>query len=103
MTCVMSTLEEISLRPVDSKDVVDGLTARAELLEEDDATENAQGTLSSSEAGTTKQGTTSWWHVVFTIAAALLANFFLNAGISMIAPFYPIVVSKFNCIPVWSS
>ena len=55
MTCVMSTLEEISLQPVDSKDVVDGLTARAELLEEDDATQNAQGTLSSSEAGTTKQ------------------------------------------------
>ena len=98
MTCMMSTLEEISLRPVDGKDVVDDLhTGRAEPLEQDDATENAQGTLSSSEAGTTKQGTTSWWHVVFTIAAALLANFFLNAGISMIAPFYPIVVS---CIPV---
>ena len=93
----MSTLEEISLRPVDSKDVVDGLTARAELLEEDDATENAQGTLSSSEAGTTIRGTTSWWNTVFTTAATLLANSFLNAGISMIAPFYPIVVS---CIPV---
>ena len=93
----MSTLEEISLRPVDSKDVVDGLTARAELLEEDDATENAQGTLSSSEAGTTIRGTTSWWNTVFTTTATLLANSFLNAGISMIAPFYPIVVS---CMPV---
>ena len=52
MTCMMSTLEEISLRPVDGKDVVDDLhTGRAEPLEQDDATENAQGTLSSSEAG----------------------------------------------------
>ena len=53
MTCMMSTLEEISLWPVDGKDVVDDLhTGRAEplpALEQDDATENAQGTLSSSE------------------------------------------------------
>ena len=98
MTCMMSTLEEISLRHADSKDVVDGLhTARAVPLEEDDATENAQGTLSTSEAGTTKQGTTSRWNAVFTTAAIFLANSFLNAGISMIVPFYPIVVS---CIPV---
>ena len=90
---MMSTLEEISLRPV-----ADDLhTGRAEPLEQDDATENAQGTLSSSEAGTTVQGTTSCWNTVFTTAATLLANSFLNAGISMIAPFYPIVVS---CIPV---
>ena len=95
---MMSTLEEISLRPVDSKDVVDGLHAgRAERLEQDDVTENAQGTLSSSEAGMTLQGTTSRWNTVFTTAATLLANSLLNAGISMIAPFYPIVVS---CIPV---
>ena len=94
MTCMMSTLEEISLPPVVSKDVVDGLHAgRAERLEQDDVTENAQGTLSSSEAGTTLPVTTSWWNTVFTTAATLLANSFLNAGISMIAPFYPIVVS----------
>ena len=99
MTCMMSTLdlEEISLRPVDSKDVVDGLhTARAEPLEQDDATDNTQGTSSSSEV-ITVEGTTSRWMTVFTTAATLLATSFLNAGISMIAPFYPIVVS---CIPV---
>ena len=93
MTYMMSTLEEISLRPVDSKDVVDGRhTAPTEPLEQDDATENVQGTSSSSE-GTTVQGTTSRWVTVFTTVATLLATSFLNAGISMIAPFYPIVVS----------
>ena len=93
----MSTLEEISLRPVDSKDVVDGRhTAPTEPLEQDDATDKTQGTSSSSE-GTTVQGTTSRWNAVFTTAATLLSTSFLSAGISMIAPFYPIVVS---CIPV---
>ena len=93
----MSTLEEISLRPVDSKDVVDGLhTARTEPLVQDDATDNTQGTSSSSEE-TAVQGTTSRWNTVFTTAATLISNSVLCAGISMIAPFYPIVVS---CIPV---
>ena len=53
----MSTREEILLRPVDGKDVVDGLhTARTEPLDQDDAKDNTQGTPSSSE-GTTVEGT----------------------------------------------
>ena len=96
----MSTLEpieEISLRPVDSKKGVDGRhTARTEPLEQDDAADNTQGTSSSSE-GKTVQGTNSRWVTVFITFATLLATSFLSAGISMIAPFYPIVVS---CIPV---
>ena len=93
----MSTLEEISLRPVDSKKGVDGLhTAPTEPLDQDDPTDNTQRTSSSSE-GTAVQRTTSRWNAVFTIAATFLSNSILCAGISMIAPFYPIVVS---CIPV---
>ena len=94
---MMSTPEEILLQPVDNIKGVDGRhTAPTEALEQDDATDNTQGTSSSSE-GTTVEGTTSRWMTVFTTVATLLSNSFLNAGISMIAPFYPIVVS---CIPV---
>ena len=94
---MMSTLEEIPLQPVDNKTGVDSRhTAPTEPPEQDDATDNTQGTSSSSE-GTTVEVTTSRWMTVFTTVATLLSYSFLNAGISMIAPFYPIVVS---CIPV---
>ena len=97
---MMSTSEEILLRPVDSKKEVDGRhTAPTEPLEKNDAPDNAQGTSSSSNEETTVQGTTSRWMTVFTTAATLLSNSILTTGISMIAPFYPIVVS---CIPAAS-
>ena len=94
---MMSTSEEILLRPMDSKTEVDGRhTAPTEPLDKNDGPDNAQGTSSSSNEETTVQGTTSRWNTVFTTAATLLSNSLLNAGISVITPFYPIVVSAYQ-------
>ena len=93
----MSTLEEIPLQHVGGKEVENRPhVTLTEPLKQEDTTDNTQETSSSGE-GTAGLVVKSRWETVFTTAATLLATAFLNAGISMIAPFYPIVVS---CIPV---
>lgn len=88
----MSTVEEISLQAEDSKEVEaeDGKrhTKRPEPLKQDVTTEFRQG-ASPNKGIVTKRG----WKIIFTTVTTLLTAVFLNAGISMIAPFYPIVVS----------
>ena len=89
----MSTLEEISLQAEDSKEVEaeDGKrhTKRLEPLKQDVTTDFRQGASPNNKGAVTKRG----WKVIFTTVTTLLTAVFLNAGISMIAPFYPIVVS----------
>lgn len=87
----MSAFEGIPLQPLGSKKVEDD-DNHPEPLGQDDATENAQQTSSSTQ-GAVSPVTTSRWKTFFTTVAILVANGFLNAGISMIAPFYPIMVS----------
>ena len=81
----MSTSEEIPLQGVDDKKVEVG--KHVELQEQ----VAPQGT-SPNTKGT---GAQSQWlcKKIFTTVATLIAYAFLNAGISMIAPFYPIAVS----------
>ena len=106
--CMMSTdtvkLEELSLQPADSEKGTDGLPTATEPLKQDDATDNTQATSSSGEGtavqGTTVKGTTSRWITLLIAVATLLGNGFLSAGISIIAPFYPIAVS---CIYSWDN
>ena len=98
-------LEELSSQPADSEKGTDGLpTAPTEPLKQDDATDNTQATSSSGEGtavqGTTVKGTTSRWITLLIAVATLLGNGFLSAGISIIAPFYPIAVS---CIYSWDN
>ena len=83
MATEMSTSEAIPLQTVSDKAVEDG--KRVESQEQI----TSQGTSSSTE-GTAAP---SKWTKIFTTIATLIAYAFLNAGISMIAPFYPIVVS----------
>ena len=86
----MSTFEGIPLQPLGSKRTEDD--NHPELLGQDDTADNAQQT-SSSTPGPVSPVTTSWWKTFFTTVAILFANGFLNAGITMIGPFYPIMVS----------
>ena len=82
----MSTSEEILLQPVDDKKVVIGShTKHPQLLEQ----VITQGAFSSTK-GTAAQ---CKWKKIFTTVATLIAYAILNAGISVIAPFYSIVVS----------
>ena len=90
----MSTSEGIPLQPLGSKKLEDD-DNHPEPLGQDDTTDNAQQT-SSSTPGPVSPVTTSWWKTFFTTVAILFANGFLNAGISMITPFYPIMVSCLN-------
>ena len=93
----MSTLEEIPLQHAGGKEIENrSHVTLTEPLEQDDTIDNTQETSSSGE-GTAGQVVKSRWETVFTTVTTLLATSLLNAGISMIAPFYPIVVS---CIPV---
>ena len=90
----MSTLEEISLQPAGSKQVENcPHVTLTEPLEQEDTTDNTQETSYNGE-GTAGLVVKSRWETVFTTVTTLLATAFLNAGISMIAPFYPIVVSR---------
>ena len=92
----MSTSEKIPLQAVlDCKDAEDGShTAHAGPLEPDDTTVTSQETSSSSKTAAAPWPTTkSRWKKMFTTVATLIAYAFLNAGISVIAVFYPIVVS----------
>ena len=82
----MSTSEEILLQVVDDKKVEEG-GKHVELQEQ----VAAPGT-SLNTRGTGAQSQWSW-KKIFTTVATLIAYGFLNAGISMIAPFYPIAVS----------
>ena len=109
-------LENFPLQPLDSKD--SDRTSRTETLEQgeedeedeealstkedeafiaiqpvdDSPLDNGQGTNSSTKKAAAYV-TVSWWKKIFTTVATLIAYMFLTAGISMIAPFYPIVVS----------
>ena len=82
----MSTSEEIPLQGVDDKKVEkDG--KHVELQE--------QIAIPATSSDTKETAAPSqWsWKKIFTTVATLIAYAFLNAGISMIAPFYPIAVS----------
>ena len=87
----MSTFEGISLQPLGSKKVEDDYN-HPEPLGQDDTTKNAQQTSSSIQV-TVSPMTTSRWRTLFITVAILFANGFLYAGISVITPFYPIMVS----------
>ena len=92
----MSTLEEIPLQATDSKEEEDGNhTTHTEPLEPDDSAQTS--TVKRAAAPVTR----SRWKTIFTTVATLIAYAFLNAGISMIAPFYPIVVSHISCLVSW--
>ena len=87
----MSTSEKILFQAVDSKEAEDGShTAHTGPLEPDDTTVTSQETSSSIK---TAAATKSRWKKIFTTVAASIAYAFLNAGISVIVLFYPIVVS----------
>ena len=74
--------ETIILHRLDNKEAEDDShTKHPELLEQDPTTDSAQGTQ---------------WKTAFTTVTTLIATALLYAGISMIAPFYPIVVSSIN-------
>ena len=111
-------LENIPLQPLDSKD--SDQTSPTETLSEDDKEDEealitkedeafitiqpvdgspldiGQGTNSSTKKAAAYV-TVSWWKKIFTTVATLIAYMFLTAGISMIGPFYPIVVSCIRC------
>ena len=83
----MSTFEGIPLQRKRTED-----DNHPEALGQDDTTDNAQQT-SSSTPGPVSPVTTSRWKTFFITVGILFANALLNAGISMIGPFYPIMVS----------
>ena len=92
-TQLMSTMEEISLQSHSSV-VKDGdHTTRTEPLQLDDAMDSRQETSLTTIKGAASQVAMSQWKKIFITVATLLAFAFLKAGISMISPFYPIVVS----------
>ena len=98
----MSTIEETPLQPRDSKATEDSnhtsCTERLEPLQVEDATgESAQG-ISSSAKVTVAPVTTNGWKKYLITVTILITYAFLNAGISVIAPFYPIVVSFLACM-----
>ena len=95
----MSTLEEFPLQAAESKEVEE--SKHPGPPEPDDTVASTR----TSTKGVTAPGTTSRWKTLFTTVATLIAYAFLNVGISMIAPFYPIVVSCkdfcYNYVPQW--
>ena len=92
-TKLMSTMEEISLQPHNNV-VKDGdHTTRTEPPQLDDAMDSRQETSLTTIKGAASQVAISRWKKIFITVAILLAFAFLKAGISMISPFYPIVVS----------
>ena len=97
----MSTLEEIPLQAEDSKEVEveDGnrYAKPPEPLKQDVTTDFRHGASPDHKKGTV---TKRKWKIIFTTVTTLLTAAFLNAGISMIAPFYPIVVSFISFMKV---
>ena len=89
----MSTMEEISLQPHSNVAKEGDHTTRTETLEQDDTMDSRQETSLTTIKGAASHVAMSRWKKIFTTVAALLAFAFLKAGISMISPFYPIVVS----------
>ena len=92
----MSTAVETPLQPRDRKATEDSshtsCTERLEPLQVQEATtESAQGV-------TVAPLTTNGWKKCFITVTILITYAFLNAGISIIAPFYPIVVSCLACM-----
>ena len=88
----MSTSEGIPSEAVDSKEAEDGIrTAHTGPLELDDTKGASLGNLSRSK--TAVSVTMRRWKKIFTTVTTLIASAFLFGGISMIGPFYPIVVS----------
>ena len=83
----MSSSEEISLQPQSREKVEDGShTSCTAPLEQEDS---RQGATIRAVAPVTMVR----WRKLFTAVMHLLAYTLLNAGIAMIEPFYPIVVS----------
>lgn len=86
----MSTSEGISLQAVDSKEAEDGShTPHTVPLELDDTSQSRNLSRSKTAASVTM----SQWMKIFTTVTTLIASAFLFGGVSMIGPFYPIVVS----------
>ena len=94
----MSTSEEIPLQAVEAEN--GNHTKHLEPLEED-VTTSTNITRETSSGGTKGTTAPSWWKKIFTGLATLIAYAFLNVGISMIAPFYPIVVSCSSIFLAW--
>ena len=96
-TSAMSTIEETPLQPRNSKVTEDSshtsCTQRLEPLQVEDATAESTQGISSSAKVTVAPVTTNGWKKYFITVTILITYAFLNAGISVIAPFYPIVVS----------
>ena len=87
----MSTTEEISLQPHNRVDG-DHTMRRTEPLQQDDSVDSRHEASFTTKGGASHVAM-SQWKKTFTTVATLLAFAFLKAGISMISPFYPIVVS----------
>ena len=100
----MSTSEDIPLH-FQFKEKEDGNDTRCTELEHGDATNNKHGTIPSAKgsagaAGAAAPAATNRWKKVMITVTTLLAYMFLNAGISMIGPFYPIEVSYYYQVHV---
>ena len=61
--------------------------------------DTGRGSISTTIKKAAASMTKSQWKRIFTAVATLIAYMFLTAGISMIAPFYPIVVSCIRNVP----
>ena len=94
----MSTSEDVLLYPLDCvKEKEDGNHAPlTEPLEHNDP-DSKQGTIPGAKGSSAPPATTNRWKTLMTAVTTLLAYVFLYAGISMIAPFYPIEVSCIKC------
>ena len=97
----MSTSEDIPLH-FQFKEKEDGNDTRRTELEHGDTTNNKHGTMPSvkGSAGAAAPAATTRWKTVMITVTTLLAYMFLNAGISMIGPFYPIEVSYYYQVHV---
>ena len=66
---------------------------------DDSPLDTGRGSVSTTIKKAAASMTKSQWKRIFTAVATLIAYMFLTAGISMIAPFYPIVVSCIRNVP----
>ena len=92
----MSTSETIMLQATDSREDGNHTATHTGSLEPDDIYTTTDGTQETSSRSKQAAAATprSRWMKIFTTVAALTGYMFLNAGTSMIALFYPIVVSQ---------
>lgn len=86
----MSTSEEIPLQGADGKEAEAGI--QPESLEQDDTAD----TIQDGSKGKAPTATVGRWMKLFIAVMSLIAFALLTTGISMITPFYPIVVSCIN-------